>query len=90
MDRRPAPPRPAHIRSSSNSHLMALNAQADVPPIHALMLYPDTYVPTTKRTNKHLLEYDYEFDVGEESHLDAISLTYGASHPMLNGGTLIS
>eukprot|EP00956_Cyclotella_meneghiniana_P005569 scaffold7169_cov76-Cyclotella_meneghiniana.AAC.1 len=90
MDRRPAPPRPAHIRSSSNSHLIALNAQADVPPIHALMLYPDTYVPTTKRTNKHLLEYDYEFDVGEESHLDAISLTYGASHPMLNGGTLIS
>ena len=91
QDRRPVPSRPMHKRTlSSNSHLAALNAQADAPPIHALMLFPDTYVPMTKRTSNHLLEYDYEFDVGEDTHLDAISLTYGASHPMLNGGTLIS
>jgi hypothetical protein len=88
-DRRPAPNRPMHKRTlSSNSHLAALNAQVDAPPIHALMLFPDTYVPTTKR--HHLLEYDYEFDVGEETHLDAVSISYGASHPMLNGGTIIS
>ena len=90
-DRRPAPARPLHKRTlSSNSHLAALNAQADIPPIYALILFPDTYVPMTKRTSNHLLEYDYEIDVGEESRLDAVSLSYGASHPMLKGGTLIS
>lgn len=90
-DRRPVPARPMHKRTlSSNSHLAALNAQTDAPPIHALMLFPETYVSSTKRSNNHLLEYDYEFDVGEESHLDAISLSYGASHPMLKGGTIIS
>jgi hypothetical protein len=89
-DRRPAPARTMHKRAlSSNSHIAALSALADAPPIHALMLYPEKYAPA-KRTNQHLLEYDYEFDVGEETHLDAISLSYGASHPMLKGGTIIS
>ncbi|KAL7467599.1 hypothetical protein ACHAXS_007844 [Conticribra weissflogii] len=84
--------RPAQIRrgASSNSHLAELNSTSDAPPIHSLLLYPDTYASTSKRNSNHLVEYDYAFDVGEETILDAISLSYGASHPMLKGGTIIS
>jgi len=87
LDRRPAPIRRG---ASSNSHLAELNSSGEAPPIHALMLYPDTYVSTSKRSSNNLVEYDYAFDVSEETILDAISLSYGASHPMLKGGTIIS
>jgi hypothetical protein len=36
------------------------------------------------------LEYDYEFDIGDDTQLDAVSLSVGASHPMLKGGTIIT
>ena len=86
LDRRPLPLRRG---ASSNNHLSSLNAKGDLPPIHALMMYPETYVPK-KSTSNHLVEYDYAFDVGEETNLDAVSLSYGASHPMLKGGTIIT
>lgn len=81
-DRRPSPGRvKRHLSSIANN---------DSPPIHALMLFPDTYVPKSSRSNKHLVEYDYAFDIGDETNIDAVSLSYGASHPMLKGGTIIS
>lgn len=91
-DRRPTPARPPLVKRqlSSNSHLVALTSLGDAPPIHALLMYPGSYMPTSKRSSNHLVEYDYEFDVGEDTHLDAVSLSYGASHPMLKGGTIIS
>jgi hypothetical protein len=83
-DRRPAP--------SPGKHKRSLSQTVDIasPPIHALLLFPDTYLPTFNRSTKHLIEYDYAFDIGEETNLDAVSLSYGASHPMLKGGTIVS
>ena len=84
--RRPSPGLPLIKRQLS----LSTDKKHEYPPIHALLLFPETYVPTTNRTNNHLVEYDYAFDVGEETNLDAVSLSYGASHPMLKGGTIIS
>lgn len=81
-DRRPSPGRVKRHLSSIANH--------DSPPIHALLLFPDAYVPKSSRSNKHLVEYDYAFDIGDETNIDAVSLSYGASHPMLKGGTIIS
>jgi len=81
-DRRPSPTKALIKRQLSTGH-------SDPPPIHALLLFPDEYA-TSKRSNDQLVEYDYAFDIGEETNLDAVSLSYGASHPMLKGGTIIS
>jgi len=67
----------------------------EIPPLHALLLFPDTYVPTASSSrsnsnNPYLVEYDYAFDIDDSTNLDAVSLSYGASHPMLKGGTIIS
>lgn len=42
------------------------------------------------RNNLPLLQYDYVFDVHEASKLDAVTLSVGATHPMLNGGTMMT
>ena len=81
-DRRPSPGRVKRHLSSIANH--------DFPPIHALLLFPNVYVPKTSRSNSHLVKYDYAFDVGDDTNIDAVSLSYGASHPMLKGGTIIS
>ena len=67
-------------------------AQNDSPPIHALLLFPEKYAapPSRGSSSKHLVEYDYAFDIGDETNIDSVSLSYGASHPMLKGGTIIS
>ena len=85
-DRRPTPNRPIFKRQLSST------APSEIPPIHALMLFPDTYVPSSghKLSSNHLVEYDYAFDISDDTMLDAVSLSYGASHPMLKGGTIIS
>jgi len=81
-------PGPSSGRTLLKRQLSNAN-QSNYPPIHALLLFPDAYVPSN-RSSQHLVEYDYAFDVGEETNLDAVSLSYGASHPMLKGGTIIS
>ncbi|KAL9191484.1 LOW QUALITY PROTEIN: hypothetical protein ACHAXT_001190 [Thalassiosira profunda] len=84
-DRRPSPSRPLIKRQLSNA------GQIDAPPIHALMLFPEIYAATSNRSSSnHLVEYDYAFEIGEDTNLDAVSLSYGASHPMLKGGTIVS
>lgn len=87
-DRRPLAGQPLLKRSVSGT--LAKNTTNALPPVHALLMFPDTYVPSSKRTSDHLVEYDYAFDVGEETQLDTVSLSYGASHPMLKGGTIVS
>ena len=37
-----------------------------------------------------LLQYDYAFDVADDSRLDAVTVSVGASHPMLKGGHMIT
>ncbi|KAL7554360.1 hypothetical protein ACHAWF_017793 [Thalassiosira exigua] len=83
--RRPSPPRGAIKRKPSFGR--AGGPSGEVPPVHALLMFPEEYAP---EAGDHLVEYDYAFDLGEETNLDAVSLSYGASHPMLKGGTIIS
>ena len=88
LNRRPTPGSPLLKRSSSGT--LARNTSTSLPPIHALLMFPDIYAPSSKRGSGHLVEYDYAFDVGEETQLDTVSLSYGVSHPMLKGGTIVS
>eukprot|EP00984_Skeletonema_dohrnii_P015042 scaffold6437_cov98-Skeletonema_dohrnii-CCMP3373.AAC.3 len=88
LNRRPTSGAPLLKRNLSGT--LAKNTSNSLPPIHALLMFPDTYVPSSKRSSGHLVEYDYAFDVGEETQLDTVSLSYGASHPMLKGGTIVS
>ena len=88
MNRLPSIEKPLLKRNLSGT--LAKNTTSALPPIHALLMFPDTYVPSSKRSSQHLVEYDYAFDVGEETQLDTVSLSYGASHPMLKGGTIVS
>jgi hypothetical protein len=40
--------------------------------------------------DERLLHYDYAFDVYEDTKVDAVTLSIGATHPMLNGGTMVT
>ncbi|EJK69304.1 hypothetical protein THAOC_09447 [Thalassiosira oceanica] len=84
---------PGHRRTPSRTlitrPLPAVTALEVPPPsVHALLMFPETIGQSGP--SNHLLEYDYVFDVGEETNIDAVSLSYGASHPMLKGGTIVS
>jgi hypothetical protein len=37
-----------------------------------------------------MLQYDYAFDVAEDSKVDAVTFSVGATHPMLNGGSMVT
>lgn len=37
-----------------------------------------------------MLQYDYDFEVAEDSILDAVTISVGATHPLLNGRTKIT
>ena len=37
-----------------------------------------------------MLQYDYAFDISEDSKVDALTLSVGANHPMLNGGSMVT
>uniref|UniRef100_A0A7S3VB24 Uncharacterized protein n=1 Tax=Chaetoceros debilis TaxID=122233 RepID=A0A7S3VB24_9STRA len=73
--------------STSQLHTLALGSECM--PVAATILYPYETTSTTKR-QKNLLKYDYSFDIGEDTSIDAVSLSVGASHPMLKGGTIIT
>ena len=78
-------------KKTSSSHLAALNSDAECPSVYAIMLYPDssTSAPISQRIH-HLLQYDYAFDISEDTKLDVVSMSVGATHPMLKGGTIIT
>jgi len=68
-------------------------AEAERRSVAAIILFPETQSPTSKHTNHrhaNLLKYDYNFDIGEDTSLDAVSLSVGATHPMLKGGTIVT
>lgn len=60
----------------------------DAPSVAAILLFPDE--TSSFHNNLRLLQYDFLFDVAEESRVDAVTLSIGATHPMLKGGTMIT
>ena len=60
----------------------------DSPSVAAILLFPDE--TSSFHNELRMLQYDYAFDVFEDTKVDAITLTVGATHPMLNGGTMVT
>lgn len=75
-------------RAASFAHRAALAGATETPSVASLLLFPDEmeYLHADRR----MLEYDYAFDVSDDSRLDAITFSVGASHPMLNGGSMVT
>ena len=75
----------------STSHLAALTGTSSSPSVCEVLLYPNTSpsASLSQRLNQ-FLAYDYAFDIADDTQLDAISLSIGATHPLLKGGTLIT
>lgn len=81
-------PIPIHRRTSSFTHRPALTSAEDSPSVAALLMFPDD--ASEFHRDLRLLQYDYAFDVSEDTRLDAVTLSVGASHPMLKGGHMIT
>lgn len=60
----------------------------DSPSVAAILVFPDE--TNSFHRNLRLVQYDYVFDVAEDSRLDALTVSIGASHPMLRGGTMVT
>jgi hypothetical protein len=60
----------------------------DTPSVAAVLLFPEE--TETYRQDQRMLKYDYSFDVSDDSKIDAITLSVGATHMMLNGGTMMT
>ena len=77
-------------RRSSYGHMVALASNDDSPSVCEMLLFPDE---NGSYAQKHrflrMLDYDYAFDV-YETQIDAITMSVGASHPMLKGGTMVT
>lgn len=81
--------KPYAIRRSASFTRRALLASATgTPSVAEIFLFPDD--DEGFRTDNKMLEYDYAFDVSEDSRLDAITFSVGANHPMLDGGTMLT
>lgn len=80
------PQRPSHFSIPSPEVLESGDA---LPSLYSTLLFPDFVAPKSIRM-KQLMQYDYSFDVEEESVIDAISVSVGISHPMLKGSTIVT
>jgi hypothetical protein len=86
-------PVPRHVRKRSAGRVKSSGAHPeletdDSPSVAAIFLFPDE--TSSFRNDLRMLQYDYVFDVLEDSKLDAVTVSVGATHPMLNGGTMIT
>ena len=77
-------------RKASYGHLIALASSEEAPSVGAMVLYPDDQSSSSRHRLFRMLEYDYAFDIWDDTQIDAITLSVGASHPMLNGGTMVT
>lgn len=79
-------------RSNSFSHLMALAATSgESASVGAILLSLDETGGSSKAQRLlRMLQYDYAFDVWDDSQIDAVTLSVGASHPLLTGGTMVT
>ncbi len=69
------------------AHRAALASGTESPSVAAMLLFPENFESFHQVTR--LLQYDYAFD-SEDSRIDAITFSVGATHPMLNGGSMIT
>lgn len=67
------------------------SAPSVFPSVCSTLLFTDQSkaMPSKSRV-EDFLEYDYAFEFGKDNRIDAISLSVGASHPMLKGGTIVT
>ncbi len=80
-------------RKVSTAQLQNLALNAERRSVAAILLFPEKLTSMSKSLNyrhANLLKYDYNFDIGEDTSLDAVSLSVGATHPMLKGGTIVT
>lgn len=77
-----------HRKSDSFGRSCLATLGTDTPSVAAVLLFPED-VESFHR-DLRMLQYDYAFDVFEDSSLDAVTVTVAATHPMLKGGTLIT
>lgn len=90
-DKQPSSKAAAVRRTTSFAHRAALAAatmETQSSSVAAVLLFTDEM--ESYHRNVQMLHYDYAFDVWEESKLDAITFSVGASHPMLNGGSMVT
>jgi hypothetical protein len=83
--------RGGHKRSNSYGHLMALASSGDSASVGAILLSLDEQRGSSRAQRLlRMLQYDYAFDVWDDSQIDAVTLSVGASHPMLSSGTMVT
>jgi hypothetical protein len=75
-------------RAASFAHRAALAGEVETSSVATILLFPDE--AASLHSARRMLEYDYAFDVSEDSRLDSITFSVGASHPMLNGGSMVT
>jgi hypothetical protein len=76
-------------RSKISHHTKS--ASSVFPSVCSTLLFtdPSKTIPSKARV-EDFLEYDYAFEFGKDTRIDALSLSVGASHPMLKGGTIVT
>lgn len=79
---------PLKRRTNSFNHHPELTTFEDTPSVAALLLFPDD--ANEYHRDLRLLQYDYAFDVSDDTRLDAVTVSVGASHPMLKGGHMVT
>jgi hypothetical protein len=75
--------------SSSFVHRAALAGTTDSPSVAAILFFTKENESSFHHEYR-MLQYDYAFDISEDSKLDAMTFSVGASHPMLNGGNMVT
>ena len=75
-------------RNTSFAHRASLAGTVDSPSVAAILLFSNEN--ETVHHEYRMLQYDYAFDISEDSKLDAMTFSVGASHPMLNGGNMVT
>lgn len=79
---------PSKFRRASSFHRAALAGVTESPSVAAVLLFPDE--TETFHREYRMLQYDYAFDISEDSQVDALTFSVGANHPMLNGGSMVT
>lgn len=75
-------------RSASYIHRAALAGATEPPSVAAILLFPEQ--TESFHQEYRMLQYDYAFDIAEDSKVDAVTFSVGANHPMLNGGSMVT
>ncbi len=75
-------------RAASYVHRAALAGATEAPSVAAILLFPEQ--TESSHRDFRMLQYDYAFDISEDSKVDAVTFSVGANHPMLNGGSMVT